>query len=346
VKEIVERLRRVRVVEKERKFIKQQLEAGHSFMGIVSMNAEMEHIFGIIRRVALEECTVLIQGESGTGKELIARAIHECSGRAERPFVTVDCGAVHKQLIESELFGHRRGAFTGAYVSKEGLFVRARGGSLFLDEIAEIPVEVQPTLLRAIEEKKIRPVGGTEAVAVDVRIIAATNRNLEEEMKAGRFRQDLFFRLNVVTINVPPLRQRKEDIPLLVWHFIDKFGRTSRRRINRVEHEAMVALQRYDWPGNVRELENTISQAFAIGSGEVLRLDEMPHSILSSARAKGRLSFSAPRSLQEMEKETIISALAEHRGNTKEAAKTLGIDRSTLYRKIARYGIDLKEFRS
>jgi len=282
----------------------------------------------------------MILGESGCGKDLIARAIHYDGPRRERPFVPVDCGAIHSTLLESELFGHEKGAFTGAHAARRGLFETASGGTVFLDEIGEIPLELQPALLRAIEEKEVRPVGATQYRPVDVRIIAATNQPLEEMVTAGKFRRDLFYRLNVVAVRVPPLRERKDDIPLLVQHFLQKRSGKGGRAVTGIASEALHLMQRYDWPGNVRELEHTIDRACTLGESERIEVSDLGPSIV-----QGTQSPHAPAglSIEEMEVAAIRRLLDDHQGDTARVAEVLGIDRSTLYRKIKRYKIAIKK---
>jgi two-component system response regulator HydG len=301
----------------------------------------MDRCHELIDRVRREDCNVLILGESGCGKDLIARAIHYDGPRSARPFVPVDCGAIHATLLESELFGHEKGAFTGAHAAKRGLFETAAGGSIFLDEIGEISLELQPALLRAIEEKEVRPVGGTKYRPVDVRIIAATNRPLDEMVIEGKFRRDLFYRLNVVAVRVPPLRERKDDVPLLVRHFLEKrASRGTGRKVTGISPEALHLLQRHDWPGNVRELEHTIDRACTLGNTERIESEDLTPSILEALRAR---AVAPGQSIQEMEVSAIRRLLDEHKGDTARVAEVLGFDRSTLYRKLKRYGITIKK---
>lgn len=349
VNAVIDRVRKLKALRIENEELKRQLMERHRTGGIIGMTPGIEEIRTTIERVAGEDCTVLIQGESGTGKELIARAIHFNSWRATRPFVTVDCGSVNRNLIESELFGHEKGSFTGAYAKKTGLFVKAAGGTVFLDEIGEIPVDIQPSLLRAIEEKRIRPVGSTEVMDVDVRIVAATNRNLEEATKTGQFRLDLFYRVNVVAIVVPPLRSRKDDIPLLVDHFVRKLGqRDGHRRITGVSSDAMIVLLRYDWPGNVRELENAMERALALGKGGQIEVEALPPAIVAAVedkKEKTGTGVAGQCTLAQLEKDAIVRTLRRTQGDTGTAAKILGIDRSTLYRKLKNCDISLAQFK-
>ena len=306
-----------------------------SFHGIVSSDPGMHEIFDVIKKVGRSRCTVLVFGESGTGKELIARAIHASSGNADEPFMPIDCASINENLIESELFGHERGAFTGAHVEKRGLFRVATGGTIFLDEISEIPVEVQAKLLRALQERRIRPIGSTKFYDVDVRVIAATNKDLRSAMEDGAFREDLFFRINVVQIEVPPLRERKGDIPLLVSHFIRKF-QENERPVRGVSKDAMKALLQSNWPGNVRELENVIQRAVALGETEIITKDDLPALWLKelTTGVEARHGF---RTLEEIEQDAIERTLRETGGDKAAAARILGINKSTLYRKLRKY---------
>ena len=338
---ILERLRHVRHLRSENERLKQELQDRYRARSMIGSAPAMDRCHELIDRVRREECNVLILGESGCGKDLIARAIHYDGPRSSRPFVPVDCGAIHATLLESELFGHEKGSFTGAHAAKRGLFETAGGGTVFLDEIGEIPLELQPALLRAIEEKEVRPVGATAYRPVDVRIIAATNRPLEEMVAAGKFRRDLYYRLNVVAIRVPPLRERKDDIPLLVRHFLEKRStRGAGRKVSGILPEALHLLQRYDWPGNVRELEHAIDRACTLGRSESVEPDDLSPSILEALRGK-----SAPpgQSIEEMEIAAIRRLLDEHGGDTSKVAEVLGFDRSTLYRKLKRYQITIRK---
>ncbi len=286
------------------------------------------------KAVAKTEIPLLIMGESGTGKEVLARFIHRQSTRSAGPFVPVNCSAIPRDLFESELFGHKKGAFTGAIRDALGLFRSAEGGTLFLDEIAEMPLELQPKLLRAIESRRIRPVGSTEEIPINVRIIAATNQDIRQAVESGQFRQDLYYRF-VVTLVIPPLRERPEDIPLLVHHILEKLNKIYRRQVRRVEHQAMEALMRYPWPGNVRELENVLEGLFAFGLSETISLRDLPPHL----REYHRFRMPKPRSLKEMEKEWILQVLEQTGWNKVQAARMLQISRATLYRKLKEYGL-------
>src|SRR6185369_3809732 len=287
---------------------------------------------------------VLITGESGTGKELVARAIHFRGSFANRPFVAVDCGSLVPTLIESELFGYEKGAFTGAVRSKPGLFQSAHGGTIFLDEIGELPLEMQAKLLRVLQEKEVRPVGSNQKVKVDVRVIAATNRDLEMEYRAGRFRKDLYFRLDVVTIRLPSLRERRSDIPMLVHWFLDRHGKGNNVQVTSA---AMKCLLQYDWPGNVRELENSVERATALGDGKTIDVADLPPSVLSHVPTElASIATSTPvpsTDLEAIERATIQRVFEQVNGDKVMAGKMLGISRATLYRKLKRYNIGAQQ---
>jgi DNA-binding NtrC family response regulator len=335
---ILERLGRVKDLQAENARLRKELQGRYAARNVVGHTPSIERCNALIDRVRQEDCNVLILGESGTGKELIARAIHYDGVRHDRLFVPIDCGAMQASLLESELFGHEKGAFTGAHVRKAGLFEIASGGTVFLDEIGEIPLDLQPALLRAIEEKEIRPVGATGYRTVDVRIIAATNRPLEEMVAQGRFRRDLYYRLNVVTIQIPSLRERKDDVPLLAEHFLRQYAARGARKLTGLSRDALFLLQRYDWPGNVRELQHVIERACALGQADRVELDDLPPAILQAVEAKSRgAEPGGVGTLEEMERAAIARLLEECAGDTARAAEALGIDRSTLYRKAKRY---------
>ncbi|MBD0319964.1 MAG: sigma-54-dependent Fis family transcriptional regulator [Gemmatimonadetes bacterium] len=306
--------------------------------GFVGASRPMRQLFGMVGRLADSRHPVLVTGESGTGKELVARALHDHSGRT--PFVAVNCAALPEALLESELFGHVRGAFTGADREKLGLFHAAGGGTLFLDEIGEMPLALQPKLLRALESGEVRQVGSTTARAVDVRVIAATNRDLDAEVAAGRFREDLLWRLNVLHLDVPPLRERAADVPLLAEHFLaaDQGAGGEARRISR---EAMAVLTAYPWPGNVRELRNAIAHAATLASGAEIGEDDLPPRLREAGRAASRVAGASQRqlSLRDLEREYILEVMRQTGGNKSRAAEVLGLDRKTLYRKLADFGV-------
>jgi len=325
----------------ENRYLKARLRSRHGLGRLVGQSMPMKQVFRLIQRVAPSRAPVLIRGESGTGKELVARSIHENGPWREKPFVPVDCGALAPTLIESELFGYMRGAFTGAVRNKEGLLQTANGGTLFLDEVGELPGELQTRLLRAIQEKEYRPLGSTKRVPLDARILAATNRDLEEAIRQGSFRKELYFRLNVVTIMLAPLRERKGDIPLLAEYILQRLvqsqGDGSSRKRWTLTSEALDRLLAYDWPGNVRELENCLERAVTLGSGPLIRPADLPSNI-QLPPAPGPAGF--PDSvipLEEMEREAILRALSSAGGDKLLAARLLGIGKTTLYRKLRKY---------
>jgi transcriptional regulator with PAS, ATPase and Fis domain len=302
-----------------------------NFHGLISRSPAMRDVFQIIQNAAETEATVLVRGESGAGKELVARAIHELSGRHDAPFLAVNCAALSANLLESELFGHVRGAFTGAIKDHQGLFQRAYGGTLFLDEIAELPMELQAKLLRVIQERNFLPVGGTTSIPVNVRLVAATHRSLREEVKHGRFREDLMYRLRVVPIFLPPLRDRREDISVLLSHFIEKHNAENRRKIDEIEPEAMRLLLDYAWRGNIRELQNVVEYAFAVGRGTILKATELPPEFREVI-----LPVVKTKVVFEDEKSAIERALNETK-NVNAAAQRLGMSRATFWRKRKLY---------
>ena len=305
---------------------------------IEGKSQRMLEVYKLVARVAPSTATVLVVGESGTGKELVARAIHNRSPRAAKPFVPVNCTALSESLLESELFGHARGAFTGAIAAKRGLFETANGGTLFLDEIGDMGPKMQAQILRVLQDGEMRPVGGTEAIRVDVRLVCATNRDLDAEVKSGRFREDLYFRINVVTVRMPPLRDRAGDIPILVRHFINKIARREARSEASVSPEALDTLCHYGWPGNVRELENAIERAVAVAKGNVVLPSDLPVEVYGGAQVAPASIIEDRPTLGELEKRYIALVLTECGGNKKKAAEKLGIDRRTLYRALERSG--------
>jgi DNA-binding NtrC family response regulator len=338
LKILIERIIEKRRLEIENVLIKRRLKDRFSFDQLVGKSPKMQQIYEIIDRISSSSPTVLIQGESGTGKELVANVIHQNSIRRDRPFIPVNCGAIAEGLLESELFGHIKGAFTGAIKDNIGLFKAAHGGTIFLDEIAEVQPSLQVKLLRALQERKIRPVGGTTESDIDVRVIAATNRNLEEAIRNKSFRKDLFYRLDVISINMPPLREIKDDIPNLVNHFIKKFSKDGHRQVSRVAPEVMDLLMRYDWPGNVRQLENIIERAFALGQGDTILTGDLPSDIRDTYKQSG-IGSANSLNLAENEKLLIMRALRQTKGNKAEAAQLLGINITTVYRKLEKYQI-------
>ena len=323
---------------RENRALRRELNRQYTFSEIVGTSDSLQQIFTLVQKVAGTNANVLIQGESGTGKELVARAVHLNSTRSSEPFLAVNCGALPESLLESELFGHTKGAFTGAVNEKKGLFRSASGGTLFLDEIGEMPLALQVKLLRALQEHEVTPVGASTAVKFDARIIAATNRNLEEEVKENRFREDLFYRLNVIEMSVPPLRERIEDIPLLAKHFVAKSARNQNSSEKSISADAMAALANYGWPGNVRELENAIERAFIL-SGDEIDVESLPQKVRKGAERsfKTRDSERFRPTLEEMERRYLIEILGSVGEDKAKAANILGIDLSTLYRKLKRY---------
>ena len=322
----------------ENRLLREKIKSKQGFGGIIGRSPEMEKLYRMIAKVSRSSHPVLVQGESGTGKELVARAIHFTGPFRDQPFIPVDCGSLVPTLIESELFGYVRGAFTGAVRAKEGLMSIAQGGTVFLDEIAELPVDLQSKLLRAIQEKEIRPVGSTRSIPINVRILAATNRDLELAVQDGKFRKDLYFRLNVVTLKIPPLRERKQDIPLLVSHFLEKLARSSGVQ-REISDEAMKLMLAYDWPGNVRELENCLERACALSSGPVMHEADLPTSIQNAQLHSGAASLPTNRiiTIAELEKQAILGTIDQLQGDKLMAAKLLGIGKTTLYRKLKEY---------
>ncbi len=334
----LERAARAVELQQENQLLREQLRTRPGFGGLIGVSERMQRVYKIIQKVSLHEYPVLILGESGTGKELVARSVHFSGARKERPFAPVDCSSLVPTLIESELFGHVKGAFTGAQHGKQGLLEAAQGGTLFLDEIGDMPVDLQSKLLRALQEREVKPVGSTERRRIDVRIIAATNRDLDSAIKAGTFRQDLYFRLNVVQIKLPPLRERKSDIPLLVTSFLEKFSGTQ-DSTRTISEEAMRQLIAYDWPGNVRELENAIERAVALSSGPILHVADLPTNLQypTTERAPDKHELLP---LEELERRAILRTLLETAGDKLAAARILGIGKTTLYRKLKQYHLE------
>ena len=338
LKSRLERAARSVELQLENNLLREQLRTRPGFGGLVGVSERMQRVYKLIQKVSQHEYPVLILGESGTGKELVARSVHFSGARSDRPFVPVDCSSLVATLIESELFGYVKGAFTGALQGKQGLLEAANGGTLFLDEIGDMPVDLQAKLLRSIQEHEVKPVGSTERRRIDVRVIAATNRDLDAAVRAGTFRQDLYFRLNVVQIKLPPLRERKSDIPLLVMSFLEKFV-DSQRSGRTISEEAMRRLIAYDWPGNVRELENAIERAVALGSGPLVHVADLPSNLQypASERAPEKDELLP---LEELERRAILRTLRETSGDKMAAARILGIGKTTLYRKLKQYHME------
>jgi two-component system, NtrC family, response regulator AtoC len=328
----------------ENAFLRERVSTEENLDGIIGSSANIQDVLRMISRMKDTRTPVLVSGESGTGKELAARAIHFRGSMAQTPFIAVDCGSLVPTLMESELFGYEKGAFTGASRSKAGLFKAADGGTIFLDEIGELPLEMQAKLLRVLQEKEVRPVGSNDKVNVDVRVIAATNRDLEAAYRAGTFRKDLYFRLNVVTIHLPALRDRRSDIPVLVHHFLDRYARGENLQVTAA---AMKSLLQYDWPGNIRELENCVARAVALGDHKTIDVGDLPPAIRSESSIPSSSSIEDSASLSttalaEMEKMTILRVFEQAGGDKALAGKMLGISRATLYRKLKRYSIPMR----
>jgi Nif-specific regulatory protein len=324
-------------LRQENQELRAEIELEHNMVG---GSPAMRKVFDFIRRVAPTDSTVLVQGESGTGKELVAHALHRNSPRAEQPFVAINCAAIAESLLESELFGHEKGAFTGAAAQKKGKVEVAEGGTLFLDEIGELAPGLQAKLLRVLQEREFERLGGTKPIKLDIRLIAATNRSLPEAVKAGTFRNDLYYRLNVVTLNMPPLRDRREDISVLADHFVAKASRKSRTRVKPLSPEAVAALMHYDWPGNVRELENALERALVLGSTESILPDDLPEAVLESGSTATAPADKYHGSIKETKKQLILQALQQANGNYIEAAKALGMHPNSLLRLVR--NLDLK----
>src|SRR3954469_25994484 len=306
-------------------------------MGLTGASPPMRKAMELVEKVAPSKASVVITGQSGTGKEMVARAIHQLSPRREKPFIAINCSAIPASLIESEMFGHERGAFTGADQRRLGSWELADGGTLFLDEVGEIPIELQAKFLRVLEEERLRRLGGKSEIMVDVRVISATNRDLKEEIKAARFREDLYFRLNVFHINLAPLKERREDIPVLVQHFIDRFGRDAGKKLQGVSAQAMKLLTDYAWPGNIRELRNTLERAVILCGGGAIEAEHLPSELAAGGGESAYLKLPYGLPLREIEKEYILSTLSRLQNNKARTAQALGISEKTLYNKLYRY---------
>jgi len=337
----IENLLEHKSLVQENKYLREQIDKEYNFNHIIGESTAMKQVYKMVERVSQATSNVLVTGQSGTGKELVARAIHSNSDRAKKPFLAINCGAIPENLVESELFGHKKGAFTGATEDKEGVFVAANGGTVFLDEVAEIPLNLQVNLLRVLQEREVKPVGSNQTLSFDTRIIAATNKDLKEEVESNNFRDDLYYRLNVVEISLPPLEQRREDIPLLAHHFLKKYNKELKRNLKGIASEAMGAMMAYEWKGQVRELENVIERAVLLSDGDYLSLDDLPNS-LQKPSEDGEFQMDNDKldeAMQVFEKHHIQSVLKRTDGNKSEAARLLGIDPSTLYRKMERLGL-------
>jgi two-component system, NtrC family, response regulator AtoC len=334
---------KVRLVT-ENEFLRERVNTEDNLDGIIGASANIQDVLRMISRLKDSRTPVLVSGESGTGKELVARAIHFRGAMAQTPFVAVDCGSLVPTLMESEMFGYEKGAFTGAMKSKAGLFQAANGGTIFLDEIGELPLEMQAKLLRVLQEREVRPVGSNESHSVDVRVIAATNRDLEAAYREGTFRKDLYFRLNVVTVHLPSLRERRSDIPVLVHHFLNRYAPGTNLHVTPT---AMKSLLQYEWPGNVRELENCVARAVTLGDRRVIDVNDLPPAIRAEGGGAPQTTFSDGSSLSttalaEMERMTILKVFEQANGDKALAGRMLGISRATLYRKLKRYNISVR----
>jgi len=330
------------LLKKENQNLREQLEHYQGKVKIITQDPTMERLLETARQIGPTDCNVLISGESGTGKELFARYTHYNSKRAEGPFFAINCGAFTEELLSNELFGHEKGAFTGALAMKKGLFEMASGGTLFLDEITEMPPSMQVKLLRVIQEKELLRVGGTEAVKVDVRFVAATNRNIQDAIKEGSFRQDLYFRLNVVSLRIPPLSERKDDIPLLSYYFLKKYAVLMKKSVSEISQDVIGLLMNYDFPGNVRELENIMERGVALATGKVIELAHLPEDLRELNIRTFRKKEGKMPSLDEQEEGYIKWVLNEVGGNKTIAAQILGIDRVSLWRKLKKYGLEVE----
>mgnify|MGYP003321334244 FL=1 len=341
----IARALRLRSLESENQTLKQQLNKKFGLENIIGESEPMQRVMDIVRQVAPARATVLIQGESGTGKELLAKAIHQLSPRSVKPMVTVHCAALSPTLLESELFGHEKGAFTGAHERRIGRFEQAEGGTLFLDEIGEVDETTQVKLLRFLGERSFERVGGNKTLSADVRVVAATNKNLKKLVGIGEFREDLYFRLNVVELWSPPLRDRLNDVPLLALNFLSEFAIENTKAITDFTAEALEAMIRYNWPGNVRELRTAVEHAVVLSKSEMIQLTDLPHSVQSRGVIQNEVQLNNPIiekgvTLEEAEKQLIVRTIKECRGNRTAAAKKVGISRRTLHRKLHRYGLE------
>ncbi|HEV3511451.1 MAG TPA: sigma-54 dependent transcriptional regulator [Candidatus Sulfotelmatobacter sp.] len=340
LKLLLERVASHLKLKSENRMLREKVKSKQGFGGIIGRAPEMEKLYRIIAKAANSVHPVLILGESGTGKEMVARSIHYTGPYRDKPFIPVDCGSLVPTLIESELFGYVKGAFTGANQSKDGLMSMAEGGTIFLDEVGELPVDLQAKMLRAIQEKEIRPVGSTRRIPINVRILAATNRDLEHAVMEGSFRRDLYFRLNVLSLRIPPLRERRQDIPLLIGHFLEHMARASGQE-KLLSDDAVKAMLAYDWPGNVRELENCLERSYAFTSGPLIHITDLPAEIASLPLPEPANGNPDQRGgiipMAELEKQTILRAISELNGDKLQAARLLGIGKTTLYRKLKDY---------
>jgi DNA-binding NtrC family response regulator len=342
LQDVLRRISRKRELRRETLHLEKKLERKYAFRGLISRNPYMLEIFGLIENIAKYFSSALVTGETGTGKEVVARALHGLSPYAEKPLVICDCASIPENLFESELFGYKKGAFTGADKDKPGMFDEADGGVIFLDEIAEIPVAVQAKLLRVLENHEFRPLGANETTAVEVRVLAATNQDLAEMVRAGTFREDLFHRLNKVTIDLPPLRERPEDIPLLIRHFLQGASRNFSKNVRGVSREVQKLFLKYGWPGNIRELANVLESAAMLCKKDFIDVANLPKYLRDYIPPQGAIAFAGRghlSSLDDLEKDYIVYLLKVAKGNMRQTAKILGISRTTLYNKLAKYKI-------
>ena len=340
---VLERALEKKETMREVQLLRRRLAALAPGTDMIGSGPAMQQVFELVKKVAPSTASVVISGQSGTGKEVVARAIHNLSPRKEKPFVALNCSAIPATLIESELFGYERGAFTGADQRRMGNFELAHNGTLFLDEISELSLELQAKFLRVLEERKFRRLGGRAEVEVDVRVICATNRDLKEQIERGRFREDLYFRLHVFTIGLPPLRERREDVPLLVHHFIEKFNAETGKRVQGVSPAAMATLQGYGWPGNIRELRNTLERAMILVDGDVIGEEQLPPDMQSSRPEAAMLRVPLGVPLEQVEKDFILASLQKNGGNKARTAEVLGISEKTLYNKLNRWAAEARE---
>jgi DNA-binding NtrC family response regulator len=336
----IRRIIESRNLQMENLILRQELsQRPPAFTTIIGTSDAIQKVFSIMEKVIPTKSNILITGESGTGKGMVAEAIHASGPRKDKPFISINCGAIPENLLESELFGHKKGSFTSAIEDKKGLITMANGGTLFLDEIGELPPALQVKILNVIQTKELTPVGDTRVVSVDVRIIAATNADLMQRVKEGRFREDLYYRLNVIEIKMPPLRERKDDMQPLIKHYLNVFAKETGKNIKDIDYEAMQALLAYDWPGNVRELRNTIERAVVLADGEVITIHDLTDRF-RTMDIEGVSTSSLRQALDHFEMEYVRRSLAENKGNKEATAAKLGIDLATLYRKFKKYGID------
>ncbi|MCD6170385.1 MAG: sigma-54-dependent Fis family transcriptional regulator [Candidatus Latescibacteria bacterium] len=342
----LEKIQTIRRLGQENRLLRQQLDEHYGYMKIVGEHPSMREVKETIKTVARSDSTVLISGESGTGKELVAYALHYQSPRSGKPFIKVSCGVFSDELLGSELFGHEKGAFTGAIQRHKGRFELADSGTLFLDEIGDASPNIQKKLLRVIDKQEFERVGGTQTIRCDVRLIFATNKDLEEEVRKGNFREDLYFRLKVIPIKLPPLRQRTSDIPLLVDHFIEKYSRETNKKVTGISDEALELLCSYAWPGNVRELENTIERAIVMTKGQTIEVPDLPDDVVlnSSLQVIGE-EFSLAKAKENFERRYLENALRKDRGNISKTAQRIRLSRKNLYQKIVKYGIELEKYK-